>query len=93
MYKFAAAIIITFILTVICGKIILPYLRRLKIGQHIKENGPQEHKSKEGTPMMGGFMFIIPIALSLVAMPFLGGDFQFILVPVLMMFACAAIGF
>jgi phospho-N-acetylmuramoyl-pentapeptide-transferase len=47
-----------FAITVLLGFIIIPLLRKLKAGQSIKRNGPVWHISKEGTPTMGGLMFI-----------------------------------
>ncbi|MCM1023553.1 MAG: phospho-N-acetylmuramoyl-pentapeptide-transferase [Prevotella sp.] len=41
------------------GKFLIPLLKKLHFGQTIYEKGPAWHKSKQGTPMMGGFMFII----------------------------------
>ena len=41
------------------GVILIPYLRKLKVGAHILEIGPRWQKDKEGTPLMGGFMFIL----------------------------------
>lgn len=56
--------IMTFIITVILGKIFIPFLTRLKFGQNILDIGPSWHKSKQGTPTMGGLMFIIAITIS-----------------------------
>ena len=55
---FIAGIIVTFIVTVIAGKIIIPILKSKKMGQKILDIGPRWHKSKEGTPVMGGLLFI-----------------------------------
>lgn len=54
-----AAAVIAFAVSAVLGKFLIPFLRRIKFGQTIKENGPVWHKSKQGTPNMGGFMFII----------------------------------
>ena len=43
---------------------LLPFLRRLKVGQPIREEGPKEHLKKAGTPTMGGISFILAIAVS-----------------------------
>lgn len=43
----------------VTGKFLIPLLKKLHFGQTIYEKGPAWHKSKQGTPMMGGFMFII----------------------------------
>jgi len=53
----------------VLGPIVIPRLRKLKFGQAIREEGPQSHLYKTGTPTMGGLIFIIafliPIALTL----------------------------
>ncbi|MDE7243223.1 MAG: phospho-N-acetylmuramoyl-pentapeptide-transferase [Oscillospiraceae bacterium] len=60
------ACVLSFLVTCVLGKyIILPALRRLKAGQAIKEIGPKWHKTKAGTPTMGGLMFITGIAASI----------------------------
>ena len=53
-----------FVLTAIAGKIILPILRAKKVGQIIREEGPQWHMGKSGTPTMGGISFIIPFLIA-----------------------------
>ncbi len=47
------------------GKYLIPWLRRLKAGQEIREDGPTWHNSKAGTPTMGGLMFICGIFVSI----------------------------
>ena len=54
-----------FTLTVIAERILIPILRARKAGQKILDIGPRWHKSKEGTPIMGGIGFILPILLVL----------------------------
>lgn len=49
------------------GAFVVPLLRKLKLGQHILEIGPNWHKSKEGTPVMGGVIFIIASVIVAVA--------------------------
>ncbi len=59
---------ISFVLTVILAPIGIPMLRRLKFGQSIREEGPQSHMKKAGTPTMGGILFVISIiATTLIA--------------------------
>ncbi len=60
MTEYALPLIITFLLSVICGKMILPLLIKLKAAQTEREDGPASHKKKNGTPTMGGFIFLIP---------------------------------
>ena len=80
--KISAAVIMAGVLglavTGILGFVMVPWLRRLKFGQTILEIGPKWHKSKQGTPTMGGLMFIIGVCAS-VAVTFatdkvMGGD-------------------
>lgn len=59
--------IVAFGVTAIAGQILIPILRRLKAGQSIREDGPTWHMSKQGTPTMGGLMFILGIAVAVVA--------------------------
>lgn len=51
--------LVAFGLSSLSGFVIVPFLRKLKAGAHILEIGPSWHKSKEGTPLMGGFMFVL----------------------------------
>lgn len=54
-------LILSFVLTAILGKIIIPILKKLKIGQSERLEGPRAHLKKQGTPTMGGIMMIISI--------------------------------
>ena len=60
------AAIVSFVVTAVVGKLLIPALVRLKAGQSIKEIGPKWHMSKQGTPTMGGLMFIIGIGVAIV---------------------------
>ena len=53
------AILFSFALSAVLGIAIVPWLHKLKFGQTILDIGPNWHKKKQGTPTMGGFMFII----------------------------------
>ena len=59
------AAMVSFVVSAIAGKILIPVLRRMKAGQSIKEDGPTWHMSKQGTPTMGGLMFILGILCTL----------------------------
>ncbi len=58
---FGAAIVLTFGATALISRYLIPVLKSRKMGQKILEIGPRWHKSKEGTPTMGGIAFIVPI--------------------------------
>lgn len=60
----AISAIIAFGITAALGFVIIPWLKKLNFGQTILEIGPSWHKSKQGTPNMGGFMFIIGIIIA-----------------------------
>ena len=62
------AALVSFVVSAIAGKILIPVLRRMKAGQSIKEDGPTWHMSKQGTPTMGGLMFILGILCTLLQM-------------------------
>ena len=56
-------IIVAFTITLILSFIIIPILKRIKIGQIEREDGPESHLKKQGTPTMGGIIFMISIIL------------------------------
>lgn len=56
-----ATVFVAFAVTSAIGIPLIPFLRRIKFGQTILEIGPRWHKNKQGTPTMGGFMFIVGI--------------------------------
>ncbi len=58
------AAIIAFGISAALGKILIPFLHKLKFGQTILDIGPDWHKKKQGTPTMGGIMFIVGIIVS-----------------------------
>lgn len=73
MSELAAAltIIIAAIITILMGFFLIPRLKRMKLGQTILEIGPRWHKDKEGTPTMGGLMFVIGIIIAVICGYFL----------------------
>ena len=63
LLKTLAAVVLGFAISAILGKFLVPALRRWKAGQSIKEDGPTWHMSKQGTPTMGGLMFIAAVVV------------------------------
>lgn len=61
-----ASALIAFTISAVSGRYLIPFLHKLKYGQTILDIGPSWHKKKQGTPTMGGLMFILGIALSTV---------------------------
>lgn len=66
MVSVIISIVLAFGITAALGFVVIPWLRKLKFGQTILDIGPSWHKAKQGTPNMGGLMFIIGIILSFV---------------------------
>ena len=58
--------ILSFLIAFLLGFVLIPWLRKLKFGQTILDIGPAWHKSKQGTPVMGGIMFIASTILSVI---------------------------
>lgn len=54
---------VSFVVTIILALIIIPILKKIKIGQIEREDGPQSHLKKQGTPTMGGIIFIAAIVI------------------------------
>ncbi len=59
-------ILMGFLVTVVLSPIFIPFLRRLKFGQSIREEGPKSHQKKSGTPTMGGLVFLLSIMITTV---------------------------
>ncbi|MGE5559517.1 MAG: phospho-N-acetylmuramoyl-pentapeptide-transferase [Chloroflexota bacterium] len=59
MNQLVTAPLVGFLVALVLGPLLLPLLRRLKFGQVVREDGPQSHLVKKGTPTMGGILFIV----------------------------------
>ena len=64
---FVTVTVASFAITALLGRWLIPELHKLKFGQTIREIGPKWHKNKQGTPTMGGLMFILGIAVAMMA--------------------------
>lgn len=84
-------LILSFVLTAVLGKLIIPILKKLKVGQNERACGPRAHLKKQGTPTMGGIMMIITIIV-LVAIYSILNPQEELLVPILAI-AIASLGF
>ena len=56
---------VSLVIGLIVGHFMIPVLHRLKFGQSIREEGPKSHQKKQGTPTMGGILFMITVVLAL----------------------------
>ncbi len=63
-YKIIVAVLISFALSVILGPVVIPILRKMKMGQTEREEGVQSHLKKAGTPTMGGVIILASILIT-----------------------------
>jgi phospho-N-acetylmuramoyl-pentapeptide-transferase len=90
MAKVILAAILGMLLAIIAGPKFIKFLRENELGQHIREEGPESHRVKQGTPTMGGLLFIIAAALPYLIL----SDYTLPGLTVFgLMLGCAAIGF
>jgi phospho-N-acetylmuramoyl-pentapeptide-transferase len=61
-------ILMGFLITVLLSPVFIPFLRRLKFGQSIRDEGPKSHQKKTGTPTMGGVMILLSIMVTTLVM-------------------------
>ncbi|KIY20712.1 MULTISPECIES: phospho-N-acetylmuramoyl-pentapeptide-transferase [Mesobacillus] len=61
-------ILMSFLITVLLSPVVIPFLKRLKFGQSIREEGPKSHQKKTGTPTMGGVMILVSITITTLVM-------------------------
>lgn len=56
--------LISFAISVILGPVLIPFLRRLKVGQTVRDEGPRSHLKKSGTPTMGGVLILMAMTVT-----------------------------
>ena len=61
---FVYPVLISFAISALLGPVVIPYLRRLKVGQTTRDDGPQSHLKKNGTPTMGGIMILLAVVVT-----------------------------
>ena len=93
-YKYAIIAVIAFAVSMFVTARMIPFLREKQFGQFIREDGPQAHLSKAGTPTMGGVAMVVGITVALIASSFLTGGFSADKLAILLsMYAFGLIGF
>lgn len=58
------SVLISFAISVILGPVVIPFLRRLKVGQTVRDEGPKGHLKKNGTPTMGGILILVSVVIT-----------------------------
>ena len=89
-YQVVIPVLISFVISVILGPIIIPFLRKLKMGQTERVEGVQSHLKKAGTPTMGGIIFLIA---TVVTSLFYVKDYQKVIPVVFLTLGFGIIGF
>ena len=57
-------VLLSFVISAAAGPLVIPILRRLKVGQTVRDDGPQTHLKKNGTPTMGGIIFLLGVIVT-----------------------------
>lgn len=81
---------VSLVISLAAGKYIIPVLHKLKFGQTEREEGPQSHKAKSGTPTIGGLIFLLPVVIFGIIYAFIDSR---ILAPVLATLGFGLVGF
>lgn len=84
------ALVVATLIALLMGPLLIPFLTRLKVGQSIREDGPQGHLIKAGTPTMGGIMIATAVMVSTFI---LAGNSGEAVAAVVVMLAFGAVGF
>ncbi len=63
-FNMIAPVILSFAISTAAGPVIIPILKKLKVGQTVRSDGPQTHLKKNGTPTMGGLIFLISVVIT-----------------------------
>ena len=90
-FRAILGVLTALVISFIVGPVMIRHLSRYKIGQSIRQDGPQSHFSKAGTPTMGGTLILISIAMSTLMWADLGN--RYIWVTLLVTLAFGMIGF
>ena len=63
-FRILMPVIISFAISVILCPLLIPFLKRLKFGQFVRDDGPERHQKKSGTPTMGGIIILLSVTLT-----------------------------
>lgn len=92
IYSLVISFAVAFLVSAVLGPVMIPWLKRLKFGQQILEDGPKWHEKKSGTPTMGGFIFIGGIVVSCIVAMLINFNIH-LLMMLLISLGFGAIGF
>lgn len=78
-FQIIRTIVFAFVIGLILGPIIIPMLKKLHIGQSIREDGPESHLSKSGTPTMGGIIILLSLIITIATSGIMTNDLMILL--------------
>ena len=93
MQRLILTIIAAFVMAIVFGPVVIPWLRRMKFGQTIYDLGPQSHKKKQGIPTMGGVIFALPALIAALAFAQNDTRWDFLLIAVVCAVGFGLVGF
>src|SRR5207253_8755726 len=67
MARVLVAALVALIISILAGPVFIDFLRRHALGQQIREEGPEHHSAKQGTPTMGGVLIVVAAAIAFLA--------------------------
>src|SRR5437762_13559268 len=67
MARVLVAALVALIISILAGPVFIDFLRRRALGQQIREEGPEHHSSKQGTPTMGGVLIVVAATVAFLA--------------------------
>lgn len=86
-------ILASFVMAIVFGPVVIPWLKRMKFGQTIYDLGPESHKKKQGIPTMGGIIFAVPAVIASVAFAYNDTRWDYMLICLVCALGAGAIGF
>lgn len=93
MQRMIWAILASFAMAMVFGPFVIPWLKRLKFGKEIYDLGPQSHMKKQGTPQMGGVIFVLPALIAGTALAYKGEGWDYLGITLICSFGFGMIGF
>ena len=93
MQRVIWTILASFVMAIVFGPVVIPWLKRMKFGQTIYDLGPQSHKKKQGIPTMGGIIFAVPAVVASFALAYGDTRWDYMLICLATAVGAGLIGF
>ncbi|MDY2601148.1 MAG: phospho-N-acetylmuramoyl-pentapeptide-transferase [Eubacteriales bacterium] len=93
MQKLIWTILASFVMAIVFGPVVIPWLKKMKFGQTIYDLGPESHKKKQGIPTMGGIIFAVPAVIASCIFAYNDTRWDFLLICLVCALSFGLIGF